>query len=146
MKIYAFIDSQNLNLGIQDQGWILDFRRFRVYLSDKFKVQKAFLFIGYIPLNKKLYFYLKQSGYILIFKPVVESNFRNRSKIKGNVDAELVLQAMIEFKNYDKAIIITGDGDFHCLIKYLKLKINWGGFLFLINKNIRDYYSSLSEI
>ena len=26
---YAFIDSQNVNLAIRDQGWILDFRRFR---------------------------------------------------------------------------------------------------------------------
>ncbi len=28
---YAFIDSQNLNLSIRDQGWVLDFRRFRKY-------------------------------------------------------------------------------------------------------------------
>ena len=38
---------------------------------------------------------------------------------KGNCDAELVLQAMIEFKNYSKAIIVSGDGDFQCLAKYL---------------------------
>lgn len=38
---------------------------------------------------------------------------------KGNVDAELVLHAMIEFANYNRAIIVTGDGDFYCLVKYL---------------------------
>jgi len=27
---------------------------------------------------------------------------------------------MIEYPNYDKAVIVTGDGDFHCLIEYLK--------------------------
>ncbi len=32
---YAFIDSQNLNLNIRNQGWILDFARFRVYLKEK---------------------------------------------------------------------------------------------------------------
>jgi hypothetical protein len=37
-KVYAFIDSQNLNLGIKDLGWNLDFARFRVYLKDKYKV------------------------------------------------------------------------------------------------------------
>ena len=26
---------------------------------------------------------------------------------------------MIEYSNYDKAVIVTGDGDFYCLIKYL---------------------------
>ena len=38
---------------------------------------------------------------------------------KGNCDAELVLQAMHEIRNYDKAVIVTGDGDFYCLVKYL---------------------------
>ncbi len=44
---YAFIDSQNLNLAIRDQGWALDFKRFRRYLEDKYGVTKAFIFIGY---------------------------------------------------------------------------------------------------
>jgi len=61
-KVYAFIDSQNLNLGIRDQGWKLDFRRFRIYLKDKYKIRKAFLFIGYIEKNQKLYDSLKKSG------------------------------------------------------------------------------------
>ena len=37
---YAFIDSQNLNLGIKEQGWILDFKRFRVYLREKYGITK----------------------------------------------------------------------------------------------------------
>ncbi len=45
---YAFIDSQNLNLSILSLGWKLDFARFRVYLNEKYGVEKAFLFIGYI--------------------------------------------------------------------------------------------------
>jgi hypothetical protein len=27
---------------------------------------------------------------------------------------------MIEYSNYDKAIIVAGDGDYHCLIEYLE--------------------------
>jgi uncharacterized LabA/DUF88 family protein len=26
---------------------------------------------------------------------------------------------MIEYANYEKAVIVSGDGDFHCLIEYL---------------------------
>lgn len=118
-KVYAFIDSQNLNLGILDQGWKLDFKRFRVYLGDKYKIKKAFLFIGYIEGNENLYKALKQYGYELVFKPTVETD----KKTKGNVDAELVLwAAAVEYKNYEKAVIVSGDGDFYCLIKYLKEK------------------------
>jgi len=113
---YAFIDSQNLNLNIRNQGWILDFARFRVHLKEKYNTSKAFLFIGYVEENKKLYDFLNRTGYVCIFKPTLDYK---DGTTKGNCDAELVLQTMIEFSNYDKAVIVSGDGDFHCLIKYL---------------------------
>lgn len=116
---YAFIDSQNVNLGVKDQGWLLDFRRFRVFLKDKYHVQKAFLFIGYVHGNEALYTSLQIAGYICIFKPTLEIKRGNEIIIKGNVDAELVLHTMIEYYNYDKAVVVTGDGDFHCLVDYL---------------------------
>lgn len=114
---YAFIDSQNLNLAIREQGWVLDFKRFRKYLEDKYKIAKAFLFIGFIPQNQDLYTSLQKAGYILVFKPTL--SLRD-GKVKGNVDAELVLHAMIEYPQYDKALIVTGDGDFYCLVDYLQ--------------------------
>ena len=36
------------------------------------------------------------------------------------MDAELVLHTMIELPNYNKAIIVSGDGDFHCLVEHLE--------------------------
>ena len=123
---YAFIDSQNLNLGLSNDiykndkkiynGWKLDNKRFRIYLKDKYKVEKAFIFIGYKPGNQAMYTKLQEFGYICIFKPILELK---DGTVKGNVDAELVLHTMIEFNNYDKAIIVSGDGDFHCLVEYL---------------------------
>jgi uncharacterized LabA/DUF88 family protein len=116
VKNYAFIDSQNLNLFIRNMGWKLDFYRFRIYLREKYKVEVAYLFIGYLPENQDLYNSLQKCGYVLIFKPTLR--YKNK-KIKGNCDAELVLQAMIDYPNYKKAVIVSGDGDFHCLIHYL---------------------------
>lgn len=118
--IYAFIDSQNVNLGVKSQGWDLDFGRFRVFLKDRYKVHRAFLFIGFIPRNKDLYKKLVENGYILIFKPVVQGSPHKKIKVKGNVDAELVLHTIIRYRNYSQAIIVSGDGDFHCLIEYLE--------------------------
>jgi len=106
---YAFIDSQNLNLSIREQGWILDFQKFRTYLKDKYGIAKAFIFIGYVPQNQDLYTNLRENGYILIFKPTLNLP---SGGVKGNVDAELVLHTMIEYQNYEKALIVTGDGDF----------------------------------
>jgi len=113
---FAFIDSQNLNLSIRNLGWSLDFKHFRVYLKDKYNVSKAFLFIGYVEGNNDLYKSLQDAGFICIFKPTLKYK---DGTTKGNCDAELVLQTMIEYVNYEKAVIVTGDGDFYCLVKYL---------------------------
>ena len=110
---YAFIDSQNLNLGVKSQGWKLDFARFRKYLKERYGVEKAFLFIGFVEGNQSLYTYLQESGYICIFKPTL---VYKDGTIKGNCDAELVLHTMIEYPNYEKAVIVSGDGDFFCLV------------------------------
>ena len=112
---YAFIDSQNLYLGIKDLGWKLDYKKFRIYLAEKYAVKKAYMFMGYLQCNTNLYRFLQKVGYILIFKPILSGV---DGLVKGNVDADLVLQAMIDYKCYNKAIIITGDGDFYCLVKY----------------------------
>lgn len=113
---YAFIDSQNLNLSIRELGWKLDVKRFRVYLKEKFKISKAYLFIGYVEGNAQLYKSLQDAGFICIFKPTL---VYKDGTTKGNCDAELVLQAMIEYANYSQAIIVTGDGDFYCLVNHL---------------------------
>ncbi len=113
---YAFIDSQNVNLAIRAQGWKLDWKRFRVYLEEKYGVTKAFLFIGYIKENSSLYTSLQEAGFICIFKPTLEYK---DGTTKGNCDAELVLQTMIEYEKFDRSVIVTGDGDFYCLVKYL---------------------------
>jgi len=116
LKNYAFIDGQNLNLGIQNLGWKLDYRKFRIYLKEKYRVTVAYLFIGYIPENRDLYSALQSVGYILIFKPTLPDK---DGKIKGNIDADLVLQAMLYYNKYDKAIIVSSDGDFYSLVKHL---------------------------
>ncbi len=116
---YAFIDSQNVHLAIRDLGWTLDWTRFRRYLNDKYRVEKAFSFVGYVSGNEGLYKSLHEAGFILIFKPTLEIRKDGQRFVKGNVDAELVLHTMIEWQHYDQAIIASGDGDFYCLIEYL---------------------------
>lgn len=129
-QVYAFIDSQNLNLGTQKVGWKMDWRKFRQYLRNKYGVTKAYMFIGYMPEFEDLYKQLHEAGYLIVLKPTqdlskvqvetVDSNDLDEKKtIKGNIDADLVLWAMKEINNYGKAIIISGDGDFHSLAEYL---------------------------
>lgn len=121
--VYAFIDSQNLNLGVRSLGWKLDYRKFRLYLKNKYGVDQAFMFIGLVTGNQQLYTELQKAGFILIFKPTVRYYENGKETVKGNVDAELVLHASaIQYKNYDKAIIVSNDGDFACLLEFLEEK------------------------
>src|SRR3989338_4152158 len=113
---FAFIDGQNLHLGVRDLGWKLDYQRFRVYLADKYHVTRAYYFLGYMPENQILYKSLQEYGYIVVLKPVI---IPKGGKPKGNVDADLVLRSVLEYNNYDRAVLVTSDGDFYSLTEHL---------------------------
>lgn len=148
---YAFIDSQNLNLGVQKIGWKMDWRKFREWLKSEYNIEKAFMFIGYMPDNESLYEQMYAHGFLVVLKPTLEirqvkpqelkedsshslrmtpgvnrgekgggkTDEAEKSQVKGNIDADLVLYAMKELPNYDKAVIVSGDGDFFSLVEYL---------------------------
>lgn len=145
-RVYAFIDSQNLNLGVQKLGWKMNWRRFREFLTDKYGVTKAYMFIGYVPEYESIYEQMHEAGYAVVLKPTFDltrpqlemlevmdetqavaelakqsghAEGDDKKPIKGNIDAELVLWAMKEMSNYEKAIIVSGDGDFYSLVEYL---------------------------
>ena len=127
---YAFIDSQNLNLGVHKSGWKMDWHKFREWLRDEYDVTHAYMFIGYISENEMLYQQMYDHGFLVVLKPTLEimqvdkpgeaqREERDKIPVKGNIDADLVLHAMKELPNYDKAIIVSGDGDFYGLAEYL---------------------------
>ena len=99
----------------------MDYQRFRVWLTDKYSIKTAYLFVGLVPANKDLYTSLQEAGYVLVYKEVT---YDGNGKVKGNCDAELVLKSVVDFyeKRFDKMIIISSDGDYACLVKFLKEK------------------------
>ena len=118
---FAYIDGANLHKGINSLGWQLDYARFRVWLEEKYDVGKAYLFIGLIPRYSRLYKYLQEAGFILVYKEVV---YDDDGKPKGNCDADLVLQAVDDAheKRCEKAVIVASDGDYASLVNFLKSK------------------------
>lgn len=134
--VYAFIDSQNLNISTQRLGWKMDWKKFRQWLTDTYQVEKAFMFIGYVPEFEEMYQQLHESGYLIVLKPTFDmtrprpedekkepgtkdkGDTKDERPTKGNVDADMVLWAMKELPNYSKALIVSGDGDFYALVEY----------------------------
>ena len=114
---FAYIDAANLYNGIKSSGWKLDYKKFRIWLSEKYGIKTAYLFIGLMPKQKDLYKYLTEAGFALVFKEVV---YDGNGKAKGNCDADLVFQATRDFyeTKFDNAIIVTSDGDYASLVKF----------------------------
>ena len=119
-------------------GWKMDWRKFRAWLRDEFNVTNAYMFIGYMPNYEEMYTQMHDLGYLIVLKPTLEMyaapegapasetvpgapkpEERVKPAVKGNIDAEMVLYAMKEMASYEKAIIVSGDGDFYCLVEYL---------------------------
>jgi len=118
--VYAFVDGENLYRGVKSQRWNLDYKKLRLYLKNKYGVARAFIFMGYIESEERLYNYLRRANFEMVFKPTVKKVEKGKETYKGNVDAELVLwAAACEFANYDRAVIISSDGDFRCLYEFL---------------------------
>jgi uncharacterized LabA/DUF88 family protein len=128
-EVYAYIDSQNVNVTTQKNGWKMNWHELRKFLTEKYGVTKAYMFIGYVPEFEAMYEQLHEQGYAIVLKPTFdmtrprpeepEGKDEEKRPVKGNIDAELVLWAMKDMPNYDKAIIVSGDGDFYCLVEYL---------------------------
>lgn len=125
----------------------MDWRRFRKFLEDKYNVSHAYMFIGYMAENEQLYEQLHEQGYLIALKRTIDitqhddKDNEEKTIVKGNIDADLVLYAMKEIPNYGKAIIVSGDGDFYGLIEYLAEQKK---LLHVLTPN-RQYSSLLKE-
>ena len=146
MHNYAFVDAQNLHLGTTKAhpSWKIDLVRFRIFLRDKYKVDKAYYFFGvYDGQYQKMYDSIQSAGYILVFREHAESQI---SRKKGNVDTDVVfymLSKLIDKEKFDKIVLVSGDGDYWRTVDYL---ISKDRFAKLLAPNKRSFSSLYKRI
>ena len=124
MNNYCYIDGQNLHIGTAsaEPSWSVDLYKFRVYLREKYHVEKAFYYLGYVQDGLKieqLYESIQNAGFILMFK---QHNSAMIGKKKGNVDSDIIFSVMKRLykdNDFDKIILVSGDGDYKILIDFL---------------------------
>ena len=116
----AFIDGQNLHMNTKSNGWRVDLARLRVYLREKYQVERAYYFIGAADDNhQELYKAIQEAGFVLIFR---KHSLEMTGHKKGNVDTDVVFEVMrklAEQEDFDKVILISGDGDYFKMVDYL---------------------------
>ena len=142
----AFIDGQNLYLGTKQDGWNVDLSKLKIYLKDKYKVTEAYYFLGYLQEeNNELYKEIQRAGFIIIFK---EHNEYAVTKKKGNVDTDIVFEIMknlLENKDFERIVLVSGDGDYKKLVDYLIKKDKFKKILFPNKKFASSLYHVLGS-
>lgn len=149
----AFIDAQNLHLWTASEDWKIDFKRFRIYLKDKFHIEEAYFFLWFInDDHKEMYRKIQKAGFILEFR---DHNSNMLWKKKWNVDVDIVFEVihrLLEEDDFNKIVLVTWDWDYIQLVKYLIQKERLKRILFpnskysSLYKPFKDlYWMNLSE-
>lgn len=144
----AFIDGQNLHMGTRSatDPWKVDHKKLRVYLRDKYKVEEAYYFLGYIDeRQQELYSNLQRAGFIVLFKGHNEDMIGRK---KGNVDTDIVFEVMknlIDNKDLKKVVLISGDGDYRKLVDFLIEKERFEKILFPNRRFASSLYNGFSN-
>jgi len=141
----AYIDAQNLHLWTRSAGWQIDYKRFRIYLKDKYKVQKAYYFLWYNDVKEEsLYTSLQEALFILVFR---EHTSAMKGSKKGNVDVDIcyeMMRSVCDHDDFDAIVLVTWDGDYIKPVKYLIQHNKFKKILFP-NKNYSSLYRQLKH-
>ena len=148
-KNLAFVDGQNLYMGTtlnKNSPWKVDLCKFRVFLHDRYKVYKAYYFLGYVQeKNQDLYNEIQEAGFVLVFR---EHNTAMIGKKKGNVDADIIFTVMKKLylqNDFDKIILVSGDGDYKMLVDFLIKEKKFAKILFPNKRYASSLYKELGS-
>ncbi len=147
MKNIAYIDGQNLYSGTQEIDLAIDFKKFRIYLRDKYKIEEAYYFLGFLKEEENpLYTNLQKAGFIVVFK---EHSSLLIGKKKGNVDSDIIFEIMKKLIDEDdeqeKFLLVSGDGDYMKLVDFLIEKDKFVKILFPNKKFASSLYKRLGS-
>jgi uncharacterized LabA/DUF88 family protein len=151
MKNIAFVDGQNLYMGTakrETDPWVIDLKRFRIYLAEKYSVTTAYYHLGYVQDTGKahdLYDKIQNAGFIVVFKKHLERMVGNK---KGNVDSDIIFYVMRKLykkENFDKIVLVSGDGDYHLLVEFLIKEKRFKKILFPNKKFASSLYRGMGS-
>jgi len=127
-KIAIFIDGANLYATSRTLGFDIDYRRLLDDFRDKAYLVRAVYYTALAEDQeyssiRPLIDWLDYNGYKVVTKPLKEfTDSQGRRRAKGNMDIELVVDAMELAEHIDHFVLFSGDGDFRYLVEALQRK------------------------
>ncbi|OGH15651.1 MAG: hypothetical protein A3C22_00045 [Candidatus Levybacteria bacterium RIFCSPHIGHO2_02_FULL_37_10] len=125
-KAAVFIDAANVIYSQRTLKWQIDFKKLMDYFKNNYQLDHVYFYFGYLKDDKKqqgFFRKLRRWGYRIRTKEVKLIRQADGSILKkGNLDVELTIDAVKDLKFYSTAILMSGDSDFHALVRYLQNK------------------------
>lgn len=121
-KTALFIDGSNTHATAKALRLDIDYARVRAYYKDT--LLRAYYYTAVLPDTegfvsiKPLIDYLSYNGYSVVTKPTktYTDEVTGQTRVKGNMDLDIAVQAMQIAPYIQHAVFFTGDGDFKPLI------------------------------
>ncbi len=138
-RLFVFIDASNIWAAQKSKKKLFDFSKLKNHIEKEYQVSDKnlhiFYYVAYPDIGTRKYdisvkhnffvFLKKRLSFIVVKKPLKrikaqDDKGNNFVMEKGNMDVEITIDAIHNIKEYDLAILFTGDSDFLPLIKYIQ--------------------------
>jgi uncharacterized LabA/DUF88 family protein len=122
-RIALFIDGANLHATARALGFDIDYKRLLKEFEARGPLLRAFYYTVIIEDQeyssvRPLTDWLSYNGYTVVTKPVKEfADANGRRKVKGNMDVELAVDAMVLAGQIEQMVLFSGDGAFRPLVE-----------------------------
>jgi uncharacterized LabA/DUF88 family protein len=122
-KIALFIDGANFHSTCKTLGFDIDYKRLLHEFASRGTLVRALYYTAVIEDQeyssvRPLIDWLDYNGYTVVTKATKEFiDAGGRRKFKGNMDIELVVDAMELAEHVDQIVLFSGDGDFRSLVE-----------------------------
>ncbi len=125
-KVVLLIDGANLYATSKALGFDVDYKQLLKSFRQRGYLLRAYYYTAIIEDQeyssiRPLIDWLDYNGYSVVTKPAKEfTDSAGRRKVKGNMDIELAVDAMVLAPSVDHFVLFSGDGDFRRLVEALQ--------------------------
>lgn len=123
-RVVVFIDAANIIHCYKDTEWKIDLKKLKKYFESKCTLVGIYYYSAFFEesaTQQSLFEMLSRKGYILRTKKIRKiTNDDGTITLKGNCDTDIVVDAVSRMKDYDTAVIMSGDSDFVSLVNLIR--------------------------
>ena len=123
LRAKVYIDGANVFYTQKSLGWFIDYKKLKEYLMKQWQIIGTRYYTGVKDNDEKIKSflrYLDKVGIEPVTKPLKKIKDGSKIIFKSNFDVEMTMDMLLERESYDVCVLLSGDSDFHALVKKLR--------------------------